>query len=43
MTEREVLYIEGDGVGAEITPLMIRTLDAAMKKAYGDEKKLVWK
>ena len=43
MTEREVLYIEGDGVGAEITPLMIRTLDAAMKKAYGDEKKLVGK
>ena len=43
MTQREVLYIEGDGVGAEITPLMIRTLDAAMKKAYGDEKKLVWK
>ena len=43
MTEREVLYIEGDGVGAEITPLMIRTLDAAMKKAYGDEKKLIWK
>ena len=43
MTEMEVLYIEGDGVGAEITPLMIRTLDAAMKKAYGDEKKLVWK
>ena len=43
MKEMEVLYIEGDGVGAEIKPLMIRNLDAAMKKAYGDEKKLVWK
>ncbi len=43
MTQREVLYIEGDGVGAEITPLMIKTLDAAMDKAYGGEKKLIWK
>lgn len=40
--EKKVLYIEGDGVGPEITPVMIDTLNAAVKKAYGDERRLVW-
>ena len=42
MIEREVVYIEGDGVGKEITPMMIKVLDAAMAKCYGDEKKIKW-
>ena len=42
MIEREVVYIEGDGVGAEITPMMINVLDSAMAKAYGGNKKLKW-
>ncbi len=41
MATHRVLYIEGDGVGSEITPAMIKVLDAAMAKAYDDEK-LVW-
>ncbi len=42
MIEREVVYIEGDGVGSEITPMMINVLDSAMAKAYGGNKKLKW-
>ena len=43
MQTTEVLYIEGDGVGSEITPVMISVLDSAMEKAYKGEKKLKWK
>ena len=32
-----VLYIEGDGVGSEITPVMKDVLSAAVDKAYGGE------
>ena len=42
MIEREVVFIEGDGVGKEITPMMINVLDAAMEKCYKGEKKLKW-
>ena len=42
MIEREVVFIEGDGVGKEITPMMINVLDTAMAKCYGEEKKLKW-
>ena len=38
----KVIYIEGDGVGSEITPVMRAVLDAAMDKAYGGEKALAW-
>ena len=38
----KVLYIEGDGVGSEITPVMIAVLDAAVDKAYGGAKALAW-
>ena len=38
----KVIYIEGDGVGAEITPVMRAVLDAAMDKAYGGAKALAW-
>jgi len=35
-------YIEGDGTGIDITPVMIKVVDAAVKKAYGGKKKIVW-
>ncbi|HVB49596.1 MAG TPA: NADP-dependent isocitrate dehydrogenase [Burkholderiales bacterium] len=35
-------YIEGDGTGIDITPVMIKVVDAAVKKAYGGRKKIVW-
>ena len=35
-------YIEGDGIGVDITPVMIRVVDAAVEKAYGGEKTIVW-
>lgn len=36
-------YIEGDGVGAEITPVMQKVVDAAVDKAYSGQKKIAWK
>lgn len=35
-------YIEGDGIGVDITPVMKKVIDAAIKKAYKGERKLVW-
>jgi isocitrate dehydrogenase len=35
-------YIEGDGIGIDITPAMKLVLDAAVEKAYGGEKKIEW-
>ena len=35
-------YIEGDGIGVDITPVMIRVVDAAVHKAYSGEKGIVW-
>ena len=35
-------YIEGDGIGADITPVMIKVVDAAVAKAYGGKKKIHW-
>jgi isocitrate dehydrogenase len=35
-------YIEGDGIGVDITPVMLKVVDAAVAKAYGGKKKIVW-
>ena len=35
-------YIEGDGTGVDITPVMIRVVDAAVAKAYGGKRKIAW-
>ena len=35
-------YIEGDGIGVDITPVMTAVVDAAVAKAYGGEKSIVW-
>jgi isocitrate dehydrogenase len=37
-----VPYIEGDGTGVDITPVMIKVVDAAVKKAYGGKRNIVW-
>ncbi len=36
-------YIEGDGVGVDITPVMMKVVDAAVQKAYAGKKKITWK
>ena len=35
-------YIEGDGTGLDITPVMIKVVDAAVAKAYGGKRKIHW-
>ncbi|WP_417070430.1 NADP-dependent isocitrate dehydrogenase [Niveibacterium terrae] len=35
-------FIEGDGIGVDITPVMIKVVDAAVAKAYGGAKKIHW-
>ena len=35
-------YIEGDGIGVDITPVMIDVVNAAVEKAYSGEKGIVW-
>lgn len=39
----KVPFITGDGVGAEITPVCQQVVDAAVEKAYGGKRKIVWK
>ena len=35
-------YIEGDGIGIDITPAMLNAVDFAVAKSYGGEKKISW-
>jgi len=35
-------YIEGDGTGVDITPVMIKVIDAAVAKAYKGSRKIHW-
>ena len=35
-------YIEGDGIGIDITPAMIEVVDSAVENAYGGSKKISW-
>ena len=37
-----VPYIEGDGVGKEITPVMKQVVDAAVRKAYNGQRQIEW-
>ena len=37
-----VHYIEGDGIGVDITPVMISVVDAAVNKAYGGTRHIHW-
>ena len=40
--KKTVPYITGDGVGVEITPAMQAIVNAAVKKAYGNEHEIEW-
>jgi len=35
-------YIEGDGTGIDITPVMIKVVDAAVERAYGGRRRIAW-
>ncbi|MEW8652076.1 MAG: NADP-dependent isocitrate dehydrogenase [Candidatus Thiodiazotropha sp.] len=35
-------YIEGDGIGVDISPVMLKVIDAAVEKAYAGERKIAW-
>ena len=35
-------FIEGDGTGVDITPVMLKVVDAAVEKAYAGQKKIHW-
>ena len=37
-----VPYIEGDGIGADITPVMKDVVDAAVERSYGGERRIHW-
>jgi isocitrate dehydrogenase len=41
--ERPIIpFIEGDGTGVDITPVMKRVVDAAVEKAYGGKRSIAW-
>ena len=35
-------FVEGDGIGVDITPVMIKVVDAAVDKAYHGKKSIIW-
>ena len=35
-------YIEGDGIGSDITPVMMEVVNSAVAKSYGEERKIAW-
>ena len=37
-----ITFIEGDGTGVDITPVMLKVVDAAVAKAYGSKRKISW-
>jgi isocitrate dehydrogenase len=37
-----VAYIEGDGIGVDITPASLHVLNSAVEKAYGGKRKIAW-
>ncbi|MBL4829722.1 MAG: NADP-dependent isocitrate dehydrogenase, partial [Aliivibrio sp.] len=37
-----ISFIEGDGVGVDITPVMLDVVNAAVEKAYGDSRQIKW-
>ncbi|CAI8269621.1 MAG: Isocitrate dehydrogenase [NADP] [Methanobacteriota archaeon] len=38
-----ICFIEGDGIGIDISPVMQNVVDAAVNRAYGDERQIHWK
>ena len=37
-----ITYIEGDGIGIDITPVMLDVVNTAVKKAYGGDREIHW-
>ena len=37
-----IAFIEGDGIGADITPPMMKVVDTAVEKAYGEKRQISW-
>jgi isocitrate dehydrogenase len=37
-----IAYIEGDGIGIDITPVMLKVVDVAVDQAYGGTRKIAW-
>ena len=35
-------FIEGDGIGVDISPVMLNVVNAAVEKAYGGEREISW-
>ena len=35
-------FIEGDGIGVDVTPVMLEVVDAAVLKAYGGRRRIAW-
>ncbi|HEY8507445.1 MAG TPA: NADP-dependent isocitrate dehydrogenase [Steroidobacteraceae bacterium] len=35
-------FIEGDGIGIDVTPVMLKVVDAAVSKAYGTKRRIMW-
>lgn len=43
VSDRPIIpYIEGDGTGVDITPVMLKVVDAAVERAYGGKRKIHW-
>ncbi len=37
-----IAYIEGDGIGIDVTPVMLDVVNAAVERAYGDKRAIHW-
>ena len=37
-----IAFVEGDGIGIDITPVMLKVVNAAVAKAYGGKRKIAW-
>jgi isocitrate dehydrogenase len=37
-----VPFVEGDGIGVDVTPAMLAVVNAAVKKAYGEQRRIAW-
>ncbi|MDP0587735.1 MAG: NADP-dependent isocitrate dehydrogenase [Candidatus Endonucleobacter bathymodioli] len=37
-----ISYIEGDGIGVDVSPAMVKVVNAAIKKAYSDKRSIAW-
>lgn len=35
-------FVEGDGIGVDVTPVMLKVIDAAVEKAYNSERHIAW-